>query len=365
MTSDTVKEAMDGVSLSLHENNFDYIRLFAATQVVIFHTLFHLRIEQPLWTVLFRPFSGVPIFFLVSGFLITASYERSSSFKSYVEKRLRRIYPGLWFCILVTSGVVLALGYDLASKQGLVWFSAQLFGIIYTPKFLSGFGFGSYNGSLWTIPVELQFYATVPLLSVLMSRTSNRKATILGVLAVSMVVGVLIRMVFPSVMGSYEGNESSAAKLVRYSFFSHYFQFCLGAAAFYLSLHSAKWIKGCAPFWLVLVLVADWAIPASSIGIIAKQMVLGLFTLSAAFTFVRPSRLRGFDISYGIYLFHGRAINLIIAMGMADAPAVLYIVLLVSYCAGAVSWWFVESRFVAGKKQRIAVMPRHIEAGAR
>ena len=32
------------------------------------------------------------------------------------------------------------------------------------PDFLRGYGVGVLNGSLWTIPVELQFYALVPLI---------------------------------------------------------------------------------------------------------------------------------------------------------------------------------------------------------
>ncbi|MBO6539519.1 MAG: hypothetical protein JJ969_08970 [Rhizobiaceae bacterium] len=53
-------------------NNFDIIRLFAALQVMLMHSTSWLQL--PLWDGLHRVlvgFAGVPIFFGVSGFLIS------------------------------------------------------------------------------------------------------------------------------------------------------------------------------------------------------------------------------------------------------------------------------------------------------
>ncbi|MCJ2064901.1 acyltransferase [Methylobacterium sp. J-088] len=327
-------------------NNFDYIRLFAATQVVIFHALYHLKIDAPSWTKVLGPFPGVPIFFVVSGFLITASYERSSSLRSYAEKRARRIFPGLWFCLIVTALVLLALGYPLLTRPGLTWFGSQLAALIYTPQFLHSFGFGSYNGSLWTIPVELQFYVTVPLLSLVVQRASNRSAAILAVLAAAIAVGVLIRIWLPTVMGMYDHPESMAEKLVRYSFVAHYYQFALGAAACYLSLHLRWWVRGKVLFWLASLIALNIFTPFSAVTSVAEHIVLGILTLSAAFTLAGPSRMGHVDISYGVYLFHGLILNLFVAFGLVGAPVAFYVLLACSYAAGWVSWTFVESRFL-------------------
>lgn len=143
-------------------NNFDLIRLFAASQVIIIHTVNHLNIAKPFFWSLLGAFPGVPIFFVISGFLISASYERSSTLKNYAINRLLRIYPGLWCCVLITIFVASFFGVNFLNSQAPSWVASQFLGAIYTPKFLNNFGFGSYNGSLWTIPLELQFYIALP-----------------------------------------------------------------------------------------------------------------------------------------------------------------------------------------------------------
>ena len=65
---------MNNLNLStrLRSNNFDLIRLLAAMQVAVSHANGHL--ESELSIPLLSYFPGVPIFFLVSGFLICLSY---------------------------------------------------------------------------------------------------------------------------------------------------------------------------------------------------------------------------------------------------------------------------------------------------
>lgn len=341
-------DAREGAQLidQPYRNNFDYIRLFAATQVVIFHGIYHLGLGAPAWTSLFNPFSGVPIFFVVSGFLITASYERSSSLRSYIEKRARRLLPGLWLCIIVTSLVVFVLGYPLVSPKGAVWFFSQLAALIYTPDFLRSFGFGSYNGSLWTIPVEIQFYATVPILAALVRRVSDRRWLLVPLLVAAAMAATLIRIFVPSVTGMFEGTEDILPKIIKYLFVSHYFQFLLGATAFYLSWQNSPWVRGKAVLWLMPVLLVHFLVPFSATTVVVGQLLLGVLTLSAAFTAARGNWLGGVDMSYGIYLFHGLVLNLLVVGGWVNTPAALYVLLLGAYAAGWLSWTLIESRFL-------------------
>lgn len=70
------------------------IRLLAAFQVLYGHTLAHLNIDSiPILGEFINFFSGVPIFFTMSGFLIWWSIGRSKSFEEYIEL-YNRIFRG-------------------------------------------------------------------------------------------------------------------------------------------------------------------------------------------------------------------------------------------------------------------------------
>ena len=77
-------------------NNFDLLRIFAATEVLLLHSFTHLKLPFPVWFKVLANFPGVPMFFVMSGFLISASYERNGELKNYFRNRILRIYPALW-----------------------------------------------------------------------------------------------------------------------------------------------------------------------------------------------------------------------------------------------------------------------------
>src|SRR5476651_2876105 len=84
-------------------NNFDLVRLFAATQVIGEHYNDHISKagNKTLIELLFF-FPGLTIFFMISGYLVSTSYQSSKTISNYVTNRVFRIYPGLWACIGIT-----------------------------------------------------------------------------------------------------------------------------------------------------------------------------------------------------------------------------------------------------------------------
>ena len=94
----------------LKKNNFDLIRLFAAIQVMFFHTVEHLNLEIGFFKY-FSSYRGVIIFFTISGYLIYLSYERNkNNLWQYIRNRVGRIFPALWVATII-SFLILKYGY--------------------------------------------------------------------------------------------------------------------------------------------------------------------------------------------------------------------------------------------------------------
>ena len=182
-----------------HENNFDLIRLLAALQVLLGHGINHLQIlgyEHILNAISFFP--GVIIFFVISGFLITRSYISCSTKKiskiggivQYIKNRCFRIFPALWFAFILA--VVLLLYFGIIHFSSFLnfdlwkWILGQITIFqYYTPDVLRSFGVGTPNGSLWTIPVELEFYILLPLFFLFLKSISiNTKFQVLFLFSV-------------------------------------------------------------------------------------------------------------------------------------------------------------------------------------
>ncbi len=116
----------------------------------------HLELSLPKWiNAPIDIFMGVPIFFILSGYLIFISLSKSHAWKEYFNKRILRLYPELWICILA-SLLSITIFYDahvpfldyikFAFTQGTIF-------QFWTPDSLRGYGCGTPNGSLWTITV--------------------------------------------------------------------------------------------------------------------------------------------------------------------------------------------------------------------
>lgn len=128
----------------------DVLRGVAAFSVVLFHY------SRDFYPVFFRfplnfGYMGVPLFFMISGFVIFMTLEKTTSPKQFIISRFSRLFPGYWFIVLLTFGIVMILGksteqrtiFDLAINLTMLqhWFLVQ-----------------PIDGAYWTLTVELSFY---------------------------------------------------------------------------------------------------------------------------------------------------------------------------------------------------------------
>jgi len=345
----TASAGPDKVSFKV--NNFDLLRIFAATQVLIFHSYSQSGAAVPVWLAPLIHFSGVPIFFVISGYLISASYERNSDPGKYFRNRFLRIYPGMWACILLTFLLTLLLGYRMAQALDYAWLPAQLAGIIFTPPFLKSFGVGSYNGSLWTIPVELQFYLVLPLVYRFCGLRRDGARRALLVFACFALLRLVVNYALPN-MGL--AAENSVEKLVRYTFFPHFYLFMLGVAFQRMRIYRLRLIAGKGVPWVALYLCAKLLLPVGPVVSVATSLLLGVAVISVAYTLPKLSKglLHGQDISYGVYIYHFLFINLLAEYGLLQNKNLVAVILAATYAAATLSWVLVERPFL--KKKRSA-----------
>ncbi|WP_298977131.1 acyltransferase [uncultured Campylobacter sp.] len=147
-------------------NNFNLLRLIAALQVMFVHANGYLAdksdLSQNITSIL--NFSGVTVFFLISGFLISMSYAKNQDLKTYIKNRILRIYPGLYVNIFI-SIVILYIFIDLNFDFNFFkWLLTQIsFLQFYNLEASRAFGTGEINAPLWTISIELVFYAVLPI----------------------------------------------------------------------------------------------------------------------------------------------------------------------------------------------------------
>ena len=337
-------------------NNFDLLRILAATQVLIVHCMDRFEIPVPDWL---NWFPGVPIFFVISGFLVSASYRRQDEIGKYLKNRILRIYPGLWVCIGLTFIVTTLLGYRPTHTLDFIWLPSQLLGFIYTPGYLRHFGAGSYNGSLWTIPIELQFYLLLPLLYI-----AKRRLQIKNLEAILLVFFIAINLTLSyELPGFGRTQETMIGKLIRYTFVSSFYLFLLGVALQSVEAFKSKLIAGKALYWITAYGLLRVALSDDSpITTAISYLVLGVSAVSAAYTFPRASALilRGQDISYGVYIYHGLLINLLLELTKRRSAYDVGLVILAAVAFGSLSWKFIEKPFLLKKLRTTAAISKEV-----
>jgi peptidoglycan/LPS O-acetylase OafA/YrhL len=315
----------------------------------------HLEIAVPSWASVFEQFPGVPIFFVISGYLVSASFERSGNVAAYFQNRFLRIYPGLWMCIILTVLVASSFGYNFIHLSALTWLPAQMAGLIYTPSFLADFGFGSYNGSLWTIPIELQFYCVLPLVYLLVRQKSSSNHIFFVLLGAFVAIALLAGLYAPN-MGL--AAETHSEKIFRYTFVPHFYMFLAGLVLQRTQAYRSRLIFGKGFYWIAAYLLFCYLVPESAWSLVASRLVLAVCTVSLAYTLpgIAENILKGNDISYGVYIYHGLILNIMVSLHLLHSTGFLAAVAAGSYLAGYLSWVLVERRFLRSKRQKLMML---------
>ena len=341
----------------MRRNNFDLLRLFAAIQVLLMHASDHIMSDfghglTGAWAVVFpllSHFPGVYIFFLISGFLISMSYEKNQNLKDYFINRVLRIYPALYVNIFI--GVLILFYFDFVQFNGELfgWLLAQMsIGQIYNAEMFRGFGVGTINGVLWTVSVELVFYIVLPFLIYLHNKN---KSLIYGLLLISY-------LIYNYDLSS--DKEIFHNKLIRVTIFPYIFLFLTGMGFYKYYDVVKKFVNGKFMWWFLLFIVAETIKTYSIIdfGVILNifmWIIFSFMVFSFAFSFRNLSDflLKRNDFTYGIYIYHMLVVNVFVHLKMVGEMKYIAAVVTLTIAVGMMSWFFIERPFLQLKKHSI------------
>jgi peptidoglycan/LPS O-acetylase OafA/YrhL len=349
----------EGLASDWRVNNFDLLRLLAALQVAVVHSLGFLKpgyFARLLGSGLDR-FPGVPIFFVISGILISKSYEHSDSLRDYLRNRCLRIFPGLWVCLVVSIPVILALGVGslgrITAPDWLLWWAGQM-SIFqnFQATFLKP-PITDLNPSLWTIPIELEFYLVLPALyGVLRLRRHLGNMRLLAIALASLAVQLLIVNSHQSV------GQVHAYSLLKMTLAPYLWMFLVGVSIQRNWSTVRGWLFGRAHWWglgyLMLCAAAGWLRVGTGGNNMSPVYLLPLAGLIVSLAMSAPQLsdriLRHHDVSYGLYLYNMLVIDLLVGLAAPSAWASFAAAIIVSLGLAALSWTLIEKPYLRGKR---------------
>ena len=313
-------------------NSINFLKLIAAIQVFVQHTTAHFDLDYvPSWL---RPvhsmFSGVPVFFILSGFLIWSSIARTPDIKTFCKKRVFRLYPELWGGVVMSFVAIIVLyGQSIKWPAFLAFQATQsTFMQFWTPDFLRGYGCGTPNGSLWTICVMLQAYLAMWFLHRLIH--GKRWEYWASFVMVSVAMGFtpyLVRNILPEIL----------YKLFMQTFVPYFWLFAVGML---ICEFFDKWIVYLKRFWYVPAMLA-LALSVLGWDIVSTYNVFGSMLMAPAmigFAYACPKLAIKYDISYGIYIYHMIVVNVFIELGYTGKMIYVILALALSVTCAIVSY---------------------------
>lgn len=281
-------------------------------------------------------------FFVLSGFLITASRVRHSA-GDFLVHRIARIYPAFLVCLVVTALVFAPIAGLLergnldaflttpVTPLGYIWSNITLFISSYDISWtLETVPYpNAWNGSLWTLYYEFFCYIIVWTLGFL---AIFRKTVWFPVILWVVSVGIQASMTFWMRLG-LDGNFALLFKLL---------PFFLGGVVAYMVFERWGMRTPIGIFCLIGSLVPIFLLPGFGGQLAAPLLAYGLLWLSTVVP--QPKLIATHDVSYGFYIYAWPTAQLLMLVGAAGAGIWVFMGLniLVTLVFATASWLIIE-----------------------
>lgn len=259
-------------STGSHFDVLDGLRGMAILLVVAYHTLYtnpaHGMLARVAGYIIAAGWMGVPVFFVLSGFLISYPFfqrrETDPQFwyqRGYIWRRTAKILPPFYLSILLFIGFYWLQSLDTPYvKSALLWAAGLGNFVVVEPVF---------NGSYWSLIVESHFYILLPLLFWFTRGLTLRTTTVILFLVLFTVplvarhftwpAGLLVSPEYADPLGRY-----LSMALARFPCQLDYFAWGVAFAGIYVALGAVREklgplsILGYAGMALLLVALVFW-----------------------------------------------------------------------------------------------------------
>jgi peptidoglycan/LPS O-acetylase OafA/YrhL len=202
-------------STGSHFDVLDGLRGMAILLVVIFHTFYtnpeHSKIAATVGNLIRSGWMGVPIFFVLSGFLISYPFFKGRSqdpqfcYQSgYASRRLGKILPPFYLSIVIFAVFYWFNLHDASYLQAAWRWAVGLESYAHAQQV------APFNLSYWSLMIEAHFYAILPLLFFL-TRGLNQRTTAIVLFCLMLIVPLILRQVaWPENVQSLPNNHTGS-----------------------------------------------------------------------------------------------------------------------------------------------------------
>ncbi len=343
---------------SSRNNHFNLMRVVAAMAVLIGHNGMLINYVPP-WEGFLIHYGtatgviAVDVFFVISGFLVTASLFNRGSTVAFLSARFLRIFPGLWaMLILVVFGLGLALTTESARAylaSPVTWRFLWRWGTIVNgfANFLPGLfehnpAEAKVNGSLWTITVEWRLYMILAVGWFALGFARTWRAVLFRAAIPLVALALFVRLLFAA---DVDGGAQ------------HSYFFFAGSTIYLLGDR----IRVSSRVILPLLALLAVALIDTRAFFIAYLAVVPLLTLNLAYA--PGERLLQFnrigDYSYGLYIYAYPITQALIAIHPGVTFGALNLLSVpLTLIPAALSWRLIEKPALARKQALALVVSR-------
>ena len=329
-----------------HAPGFDTLRAVAASAVVLHHATglsMDLLAGDPLfafsrgYTTI--GFFAVSFFFCISGFLVTPGLAANGDWIGYLSRRFMRIVPLLAVVVAATALVIgplatrLPLETYFSDPQSWSYFRNITTSLsLELPGVVTQEGTNRVNEALWTLRYEVLCYLLLAALAIL-GLLARRWLVLILWLAASTLTAVTF--------------ETQGAQSSQFFNLAHLFAYFGAGVLLYLFAPRVPVSAGLAMLAAILLAAVLWL----GLGaVFAPPLTAYLCVALGLVRFPWSDRAARFDISYGIYLWHGPVMAMLIEYNaFADWRTFFVATMGATVVLSALSWTFVEAPSLARK----------------